>query len=213
MQALGSYKRGLLLFLGLGTGLGAALVADRRRHSHGAGTAVIQERHVRGLPRRPGLAATGQEEMAEVCRFGTARMIRGGPPRRRGPRGREREETEEAAEGLPAGQQRLRVHSAASACGRTRRANDRPPGHSPVVRRDDRADRQGASPMTSGTVTTCRHRTSHPATSLEGPRSASSGRPRRTSPRAVRARSGTRRTADGGGRGRLSRLFEEPDHR
>ena len=28
MQALGSYKRGLLLFLGLGTGLGAALVAD-----------------------------------------------------------------------------------------------------------------------------------------------------------------------------------------
>ena len=28
MQALGSYKRGLLLFLGLGTGLGAALVAE-----------------------------------------------------------------------------------------------------------------------------------------------------------------------------------------
>jgi predicted NBD/HSP70 family sugar kinase len=28
MQALGSYKTGLLLFLGLGTGLGAALVAD-----------------------------------------------------------------------------------------------------------------------------------------------------------------------------------------
>ena len=28
MQALGSYKSGLLLFLGLGTGLGAALVAD-----------------------------------------------------------------------------------------------------------------------------------------------------------------------------------------
>jgi predicted NBD/HSP70 family sugar kinase len=28
MQALGSHKRGLLLFLGLGTGLGAALVAD-----------------------------------------------------------------------------------------------------------------------------------------------------------------------------------------
>ena len=28
MQALGSHKRGLLLFLGLGTGLGAALVVD-----------------------------------------------------------------------------------------------------------------------------------------------------------------------------------------
>jgi polyphosphate glucokinase len=28
MQALGSYRKGLLLFLGLGTGLGAALVAD-----------------------------------------------------------------------------------------------------------------------------------------------------------------------------------------
>ncbi len=28
MQALGSYKGGLLLFIGLGTGLGSALVAD-----------------------------------------------------------------------------------------------------------------------------------------------------------------------------------------
>ncbi|PYX66117.1 MAG: ROK family protein [Acidobacteria bacterium] len=28
MQALGSYKRGLMLFLGLGTGLGSALIAD-----------------------------------------------------------------------------------------------------------------------------------------------------------------------------------------
>ena len=60
MQALGSYKSGLLLFLGLGTGLGAALVA-----AEGVvipmelGGPVIQGRHVRGLPRRAGLASTG----------------------------------------------------------------------------------------------------------------------------------------------------------
>ena len=68
MQALGSYKRGLLLFLGLGTGLGAALVADGVVIPMELASPVIQERHVRGLPRRPGPAATGQEEMAEVCR-------------------------------------------------------------------------------------------------------------------------------------------------
>ena len=68
MQALGSYKRGLLLFLGLGTGLGAALVADGVVIPDGAGSPVIQERHLRGLPRRPGPAATGPEEVAEVCR-------------------------------------------------------------------------------------------------------------------------------------------------
>ncbi len=48
---------------------------------------------------------------------------------------------------------------------------------------------------------------------MESARRAPSEHPRRASPRAVRARSGTRRTADGGGRGRLSRLLEEPDHR
>ena len=58
-----------------------------------------------------------------------------------------------------------------------------------------------------------RRRTTHRATGLEGARRAPSEHPRRASPRAVRARSGTRRTADGGGRGRLSRLLEEPDHR
>ena len=40
----------------------------RRCHSPGAGSSAIQERHVRGLPRRTGVEATGQEEMAEACR-------------------------------------------------------------------------------------------------------------------------------------------------
>jgi len=33
MQALGSYRRGTMLFLGLGTGLGTALVVDASRRS------------------------------------------------------------------------------------------------------------------------------------------------------------------------------------
>ena len=80
MQALGSYKRGLLLFLGLGTGLGAALVAD----------GVVIPMELAHLSFKNGtyedylgvraLRATGQEEMAEVCRVRDGADDRGGPP-------------------------------------------------------------------------------------------------------------------------------------
>ena len=68
MQALGSYKRGLLLFLGLGTGLGAALVAD----------GVVIPMELAHLSFKNGtyedylgaraLQRLGPQEMAEVCR-------------------------------------------------------------------------------------------------------------------------------------------------
>ena len=109
MQALGSYKSGLLLFLGLGTGLGAALVADgvvipmELAHLSFKDGTYEDYLGVRALKR------LGRKKWQKYVEFGTARMIRRSA-RRRGPRGREREETEEAAEGLPAGQQRLRVH-------------------------------------------------------------------------------------------------------
>ena len=102
MQALGSYKRGLLLFLGLGTGLGAALVAD--------GVVMPMElahlsfkRHLRGLPRRPRAQATGQEEVAETRRVRDGAADPGPAAGRRGARRRQHEEAEEAAAGLPGG--------------------------------------------------------------------------------------------------------------
>jgi polyphosphate glucokinase len=57
MQALGSYRRGSLLFLGLGTGLGAALVVDRTvvplelGHLEIAGKSFEDELGVGGLKR------------------------------------------------------------------------------------------------------------------------------------------------------------------
>ena len=75
MQALGSYKRGLLLFLGLGTGLGAALVAD----------GVVIPLELAHMPFKDGtyedylgvlaLHRLGRKKWEKHVEFGTARMI------------------------------------------------------------------------------------------------------------------------------------------
>lgn len=75
MQALGSYERGLLLFLGLGTGLGAALVAD----------GVVIPMELAHLSFRNGsyedylgagaLRRLGRKKWQKYVEFGTARMI------------------------------------------------------------------------------------------------------------------------------------------
>ena len=46
MQALGSYRGGTMLFLGVGTGLGTALVVKRYHRANGTGASFIQRRHV-----------------------------------------------------------------------------------------------------------------------------------------------------------------------
>ena len=75
MQALGSYKRGLLLFLGLGTGLGAALVAD----------GVVIPMELAHLSFKNGtyedylgaraLKKLGRKKWQKYVEYGTARMI------------------------------------------------------------------------------------------------------------------------------------------
>ena len=75
MQALGSYKRGLLLFLGLGTGLGAALVAD----------GVVVPLELAHMPFKDGtwedylgvlaLHRLGRKKWEKYVAFGTARII------------------------------------------------------------------------------------------------------------------------------------------
>ena len=75
MQALGSYKRGLLLFLGLGTGLGAALVAD----------GVVIPLELAHMPFKDGtyedylgvlaLHRLGRKKWEKYVAFGTARII------------------------------------------------------------------------------------------------------------------------------------------
>ena len=46
MQALGSYKGGKMLFLGLGTGLGSAMIVDGIVEPMELGSSSIQERHI-----------------------------------------------------------------------------------------------------------------------------------------------------------------------
>jgi len=75
MQALGSYERGLLLFVGLGTGLGAALVAE----------GVVIPMELAHLPYKNGtyedyigaraLRRLGRKKWQKYVEFGTARMI------------------------------------------------------------------------------------------------------------------------------------------
>ena len=56
MQALGSYEGGTMLFLGLGTGLGSALIADGISSRWRSATCRSRKAHLRGLPRRAGAA-------------------------------------------------------------------------------------------------------------------------------------------------------------
>src|SRR5262245_42561972 len=49
MQALGSYKGGKMLFLGLGTGVGAAMVIDGVVAPMGLGQLAYKRRHFRGF--------------------------------------------------------------------------------------------------------------------------------------------------------------------
>ena len=76
MQALGNYKGGLLLFLGLGTGLGAALVADggvvipmELAHLSFKNGTYEDYLGVRALQR------LGKKKWQKYVEFGTARMI------------------------------------------------------------------------------------------------------------------------------------------
>ena len=64
MQALGSYEGGKMLFLGLGTGLGSALVVDGRRGAARARAPAVPQGDLRGLRRRARPRAARQEELA-----------------------------------------------------------------------------------------------------------------------------------------------------
>ena len=75
MQALGSYKEGIMLFLGLGTGLGSALVVERKvvpmelaHLSYGKGT-------YEGYVGLRALKRLGRKKWEKHVAFGVARLI------------------------------------------------------------------------------------------------------------------------------------------
>ena len=109
MQALGSYKRGLLLFLGLGTGLGAALVAD----------GVVIPMELAHLPFKNGtyedylgvraLKRLGRKKWQKYVEFGTARLIEAIHPDDVVLGGGNAKKLKKLPKGCRARQQRLRV--------------------------------------------------------------------------------------------------------
>ena len=67
MQALGSYHEGKMLFLGLGTGLGSAMIADGIIEPMELGHLPYKKGFPRGLCGRARAGARRKKEMAEVC--------------------------------------------------------------------------------------------------------------------------------------------------
>jgi polyphosphate glucokinase len=104
MQALGSYQGGRLLFLGLGTGLGSAMIVD----------GLLAPMELAHLPYKNGRTYEDYVGLRGLKRLGKKRWRRqrdrrrgaapGGPrARRRGHRRGQRQEARGAAAGLPAG--------------------------------------------------------------------------------------------------------------
>ena len=75
MQALGSYKGGLLLFLGLGTGLGAALVADGVVIPMELGHLSFKNGTYEDYLGVQALKRLGRKKWEKYVEFGTVRMI------------------------------------------------------------------------------------------------------------------------------------------
>ena len=77
MQALGSYQGGKMLFLGLGTGLGSALIVDGIVEPMELGHLPYKRKTYEDYVGISRVETAGQEEVAAGCRR------RGGPPDRR----------------------------------------------------------------------------------------------------------------------------------
>jgi len=68
MQALGSYRCGLMLFLGLGTGLGSAMIMNGLLEPMELAHLPYQKGHVRGLCRDSRFGKVWEGEMAKIRR-------------------------------------------------------------------------------------------------------------------------------------------------
>ena len=104
MQALGSYKHGKMLFLGLGTGLGSAMIVD----------GIVEPMELGHLPYKKGtfedyVGIRGlkglAKKMATLCHRRDRTSDRCSRTRRRGLGGRKRQEPEKVASRLQGGRQ------------------------------------------------------------------------------------------------------------
>ena len=102
MQAVGSYQGGRMLFLGLGTGLGSAMIVDGVIEPLELGHLPYRKKTFEDYVGERGLEEARQEEVDEG-RLRRRRAARGGDGARRGrPRGRRSRRARRAARRLPA---------------------------------------------------------------------------------------------------------------
>ena len=109
MQALGSYEGGTMLFLGLGTGLGSALMVRGHIVPMELGALSYRNGAIEDYLGARGLKKARQEEVAQDRRVRRETVHLRASPRRRRHRRRKRQEAEEGAPRLPARRQRQRV--------------------------------------------------------------------------------------------------------
>ncbi len=117
MQALGSYKGGKMLFLGLGTGLGSTMIVDGIVEPMELGHLPYKKHTYEDYVGQRGLERLGQTQMAAPCRGRRSPFDRRARTRRRGSGRRERKTTREIASRLPGGRQRQRLCRRISALG------------------------------------------------------------------------------------------------
>ena len=109
MQAVGSYQGGRMLFLGLGTGLGSAMIVDGVIEPLELGHLPYRKKTFEDYVGERGLEEARQEEVDEG-RLRRRRAARGGDGARRGrPRGRRSRQARRAARRLPARRERERL--------------------------------------------------------------------------------------------------------
>jgi predicted NBD/HSP70 family sugar kinase len=75
MQALGSYEGGLMLFLGLGTGLGSAVIADGVVIATELGHLPFKKKTYEAYLGVDGLRRLGKKKWRKVVEFGVARLV------------------------------------------------------------------------------------------------------------------------------------------
>ena len=127
MQALGSYKGGKMLFLGLGTGLGSALIVD----------GIVEPMELGHLPYRKGtyedyVGQRGLEQRGKKKWRRHVADVVAAPDRRpragrRGARRRQRQEAQGAAAAVPGGRQRQCLPRRVSPVGGSGTRRLRPP--------------------------------------------------------------------------------------
>ena len=126
MQALGAYKGGRMLFLGLGTGLGSAMIADSVVVPSRAGASPLQERgKLRGLRRPAGPRTQREKEVAPRRRRCRRPPVAGAGRRGSGPRRRQLQVSEDSSQGGPPLRQHRRHQGRISPLDRRRRPRPR----------------------------------------------------------------------------------------